>query len=67
MSVTLRLRSLRAGLGLTQTDLATALGVTLQTYHKKENNPEEFSQKEIEMLKTIFRVGYDEIFFVYRH
>lgn len=62
MSATLRLKMLRAGLGLTQTDLAKALGVTLPTYHKKENNPSEFSQREIETLKTLFGVEYDEIF-----
>ncbi|MDT2864286.1 helix-turn-helix transcriptional regulator [Vagococcus carniphilus] len=54
--------------GLTQTDVAKILKVSLQTYYKKENGKTPFNDDEKIILKELFskdfpEVTIDELFF----
>lgn len=62
MDIKDRLILLRAARKLTQTDVATALGISLSTYVKREADPKSFTQDEIETLKSLLGVGYEDIF-----
>lgn len=65
MSKVARIRKYK---GLTQTDLSKILGISLQTYSKKERGKIPFSDKEKIVIKKLFaddfpKITIDELFF----
>lgn len=62
MDIGRNLTLLRASKKLTQAEVATVLGVSRQTYIKLESNPKLFTQEQIEILKKLLDVEYEDIF-----
>lgn len=62
MDIGKNLTLLRASKKLTQADVATILGVSRPTYIKLESNPRLFTQEQIETLKRLLEVEYEDIF-----
>ena len=58
-----KLKSLRVLAGLSQQDMAEELGLTRETYCKKENGRDSFSLEEAKHLADFFEGTVDEIFF----
>ena len=58
---TLKVREYRKLNGYKQEDLAKLLRVTQGAYSRKENGKREFTISEIEKLKEIFKVTYDDL------
>lgn len=50
------LKSLRSLKDLTQQDMADLLGVTIQTYNKKENGKATFTAEEYKNMSELFEV-----------
>ncbi len=59
----LSLKQHRLVKGKTQEEMATMLGVHVQTYRKLEENPEEVSIKQAKMIAEYLGVPYNDIFF----
>lgn len=57
------LKGLRAKYELTQKDIATLLGITVQSYRSKENGNNDFTLKEAKKISDIFKKTIEEIFF----
>ncbi|WP_195853967.1 helix-turn-helix transcriptional regulator [Aerococcus tenax] len=63
-----QVRQMRSYMGLTQTDLANTLNISLQAYWKKEKGITPFTDDEKIVLKKIFNESFpsatiDDIFF----
>lgn len=56
-----KVKKLRRYKGLTQTDVSKYLGVSLQSYYRKENGKTPFTDKEKIMLKELFIEDFPEI------
>lgn len=48
--------------GFTQSELSELMGITQQTYSKKERGERSFTLDEIKKLKKILNVSYEELF-----
>ncbi|MGE6379878.1 helix-turn-helix domain-containing protein [Peribacillus muralis] len=59
----LTLKQARLIKGFTQRDIATKLGVHVQTYSKMEKQPEEVTIREAKKICEILELSYDFIFF----
>ena len=59
----LSLKQHRLVKGKTQDEMATMLGVHVQTYRKLEENPEEVTIKQAKMIAKYLGVPYNDIFF----
>lgn len=59
----LSLKQHRLVKGKTQDEMATMLGVHVQTYRKLEENPEEVTIKQAKMIAEYLGVPYNDIFF----
>ncbi len=46
----------------TQKDMAEALGISMQSYHRKESGEREFTEKEIIKLLNLLNVHFEELF-----
>lgn len=57
------LRSLRATKGLRQEDMADLLGISRNSYHKKEICEREFTLEEARTISKYFNKTIEEIFF----
>ncbi len=49
--------------GFTQREIASKLGVHVQTYSKMEKHPDEVTVREAKKLSDILEMSYDCIFF----
>ncbi|UDM74021.1 helix-turn-helix transcriptional regulator [Vagococcus fluvialis] len=63
-----KIAKMRKFMGLTQTDVASILGISLQSYYKKENKKTPFNDNEKIAMKNLFKKSFpkitiDEIFF----
>lgn len=58
-----RLKGLRAENGLTLDDMAKILNVTRTTYWYKESGKNDFTSTEIGIVRKLFKLSADEIFF----
>lgn len=58
-----RLKGLRVEFGLTQADMAEYLGISKNSYHRKETGLYEFSLSESMLIAKLFNKPIDEIFF----
>lgn len=61
--MTRTLKALRGLHELTQTDVATILGISLHSYCNKENGKISFSLNEAKQLSDLFKLTIEEIFF----
>lgn len=59
----LTLKQARLVKGLTQKEVATKLGVHVQTYSKMEKYPDEVTVRDAKKLSDILEISYDSIFF----
>lgn len=59
----IQLKLLRAKNSLSQQDMADLLGMAINSYNHKENNVKDFTISEIEKIKEIFGLPYEDIFF----
>ena len=57
----IKIREYRKANGYRQSDLAKLLGIKQNTYSDKELGKIQFTQNEIEKLKDIFKVTYDDL------
>ena len=57
------LKSLRAGQGVYQSDMAKLLGITNATYSKKESGKSDFTLSECRKLSAYFNMNPTDIFF----
>ena len=57
----MKAREYRVIRGLTQTEIATILGISQSAYSLKEMGKREFSIEELKILKEILNVTYDEL------
>lgn len=57
-----KLKAERALLGLTQTDVAKQLGISLTSYASKERGEKEFTLSEIKKLLELFNKKFEELF-----
>lgn len=48
--------------GFTQNELSELIGITQQTYSKKERGERSFTLDEVKKLKKILNVSYEELF-----
>lgn len=58
-----RLKMYRVGNGLTQNDIAKALGMARATYCSKEQGKKDFTQPEVSKILKLLNMKYEEIFF----
>jgi DNA-binding XRE family transcriptional regulator len=58
-----KLKYFRSQSKITQSDVASVLGISRNSYISKENGTKDFTQTEIEKLKVLFNRSYDELFF----
>ena len=56
------LKSLRVLEGLTQEQIANLLGISIQSYNKKENGKVSFVDHELKTLSDYFGVSIDNFF-----
>lgn len=63
MTNTNEIRSLIAKFGLTQADVAKALGISCQSFSYKLNNKVEFKASEIEALCDLLSIGDKDFYF----
>lgn len=61
MSLTRRIKALRAHKGYKQEDCSEAIGITLRTYNKKENGKSEFTLGELEKLAVFLGTTVSEL------
>lgn len=59
---TLELRALRARRGLNQSDMAKMLGISKESYYRKEVGRSRFTEDEINKILKHFNVKYEDIF-----
>ncbi|NNG67315.1 helix-turn-helix transcriptional regulator [Caldanaerobacter subterraneus] len=59
----LKLKALRLEHNLKQIDMAKLLGISENTYNRKENGITEFTESEIKKICDIFNKKAEEIFF----
>jgi len=59
----LKLKALRLEHNLKQIDMAKLLGISENTYNRKENGITEFTESEIKKICEIFNKKAEEIFF----
>ena len=57
-----KLYVLRKGAGMTQSDMASMLGISRVSYGKKERGSAEFTQDEMFKISDMFNLGIDDIF-----
>ena len=57
----LDIKDIRKRLGLSQENMAKALGITQASYSFKESGIRNFSIKELKILKRILNVTYEEL------
>jgi DNA-binding XRE family transcriptional regulator len=57
------LKVLREAKGITQTETAQCLGISLHSYCNKENGKVDFTMSEAKKLSDLFGLTIDEIFF----
>ena len=48
--------------GFTQNELSELIGITQQTYSKKERGEKSFTLDEVKKLKKILNISYEELF-----
>ena len=48
--------------GFTQNELSELIGITQQTYSKKERGERSFTLDEVKKLKKILNISYEELF-----
>lgn len=48
--------------GFTQNELSKLIGITQQTYSKKERGERSFTLDEVKKLKKILNISYEELF-----
>ena len=48
--------------GFTQNELSELIGITQQTYSKKERGERSFTLDEVKKLKQILNISYEELF-----
>lgn len=58
----MKVKECRKEKGLTQSELSELMGITQQTYSKKERGERSFTLDEIKKLKKILNVSYEELF-----
>lgn len=58
----MNIKAYRKKLGLTQTDLANKLGVTLKTVQNYESNAVTVPRKKIELMADIFKVSIEDLY-----
>jgi DNA-binding XRE family transcriptional regulator len=63
MSLSNMLKSLRATKGLKQEDMAHLLGISRNSYHKKEICERKFTLEEARTISNYFDKSIEEIFF----
>lgn len=63
METSLILKMLRIKYNLTQEEIAAKLGISKNTYHRKENGIHDFTITEAIAVGKIFNVNPGEIFF----
>ncbi|OHW63125.1 helix-turn-helix protein [Andreesenia angusta] len=51
----------RSKKGLTQADMASRMGVTLQTYHNKESGTRAFTLKDVEKISNILDLAIEDV------
>lgn len=61
--MTRTLKALRELHGLTQTDVANILGISLNSYCNRENGKRPFTLYEAKKLSDLFNFSIEEIFF----
>jgi len=59
----LKLKALMSLHKLKQSDIADKLGIDLSTFNLKINGKRDFTITEIEKIKALFNLPYEEIFF----
>ncbi|WP_232233689.1 helix-turn-helix domain-containing protein [Bacillus sp. J33] len=62
-TVRFTLKQARLLKGFTQREIASKLGVHVQTYSKMEKHPDEVTVREAKKLSDILEMSYDCIFF----
>lgn len=55
-------KELRARYGMSQTEVANALGISLMTYNKWEKNISEVTVSNVKKIAQLFDVTIDDIF-----
>lgn len=58
----LKLKAKRVEKGMTQTDMATRIGIAVATYNHKENGSATFSFDEILKILNILECKFEDIF-----
>lgn len=58
------LRQARVGMNLTQQDIATKMGVHVQTYARMEKHPEDMTMKEAAIFSDIVKLPIEELIFL---
>jgi DNA-binding XRE family transcriptional regulator len=61
-TVSMTLKDERFERKLRQSDVAEEIGISPTSYHRKENNPEQFTKREIDGILELFEKEYEEIF-----
>lgn len=59
----IRLKALRTKNRFTQQDMAQMLNISYSTYSMKENGNRDFTISEIEKIRDLFGLSYEQIFF----
>lgn len=57
------MKQARVGIGATQQEIATKMGVHVQTYQRMERHPEDMSIKQGKLFSKIVGVSFETIFF----
>jgi len=58
----LKVKEYRIIKGFTQNELSELIGITQQTYSKKERGERSFTLDEVKKLKKILNISYEELF-----
>lgn len=59
----LKLRAKRVENGMTQKDMAIKLGITPNSYSKKETGQKDFTFSEIIVILNLFNCKFEDVFF----
>ncbi|MFT9495817.1 helix-turn-helix transcriptional regulator [Anaerosolibacter sp.] len=60
---TLKIKALRMENEFTQDDISKLLGISPNTYHRKETGISEFTLSEAKKISTLFKKPIEDIFF----
>lgn len=58
----MNVKEYRVKKGYTQNELSELIGITQQTYSKKERGERSFTLDEVKKLKKILNISYEELF-----